>query len=391
MSTTRQIVICCDGTGNQFSTHPTNVIRLWRSLARDQDQVTYYDPGVGTLTDAHALTRVRKWFYRMLDGAIGSSVRDNALEAYSFLMARYEPGMQIYLFGFSRGAYTVRALAGMLSWFGVLRQEHANVVPYLWLLYSDEDGEIATRDTRKQIAAGIKADFSTPADVHFLGAWDTVSSFGWGWRLQSLPGTASAPGVHRIRHAVAVDERRSPFVQNLFLPREGHDCVQMLFPGAHSDVGGGYPPTEGGLAAQALRWMTEEAAKAGLRLDPARLAEQFDPSRGGAAPDENGPLHNEMRRLGWKLVEVTPRSRRGWALLLAALVAAGCPAAWPWGQMALLAIALLRLVTRWNGRARDFGAIKKFLRGSPAPRLEEHSSVRTRSSDAPKNLPKPGQ
>jgi len=329
----RQIVICCDGTGNQFSTHPTNVIRLWRCLNRDPGQVTYYDPGVGTLTDAHALTRIRKWLYRTLDGAIGSSVRDNALEAYSFLMANYQPGTQIYLFGFSRGAYTVRALAGLLDWFGILRQEHANVVPYLWLLYGDEDESTATRNTRKQIATGIKTDFATPAEVHFLGAWDTVSSFGWRWRMQSLPGTASAPGVHCIRHAVAVDERRSPFVQNLLLPREGRDCVQMLFPGAHSDVGGGYSPAEGGLAAQALHWMADEATKAGLRLNSARLAEQFDPSKGGAAPNENGPLHNEMRRFGWKLVEAMPMSWRGLLLSAAALIAAACPAAWPYGQL----------------------------------------------------------
>src|SRR5688500_17454032 len=110
----RNIVVCCDGTGNEIASHETNVLRLYRALERDEGQLTFYDPGVGTLADPMALTRWRKFVQRKLDATIGRSLCQNFSDAYRFVSRNYQEGDQIYLFGFSRGAYTARAVAGAI-------------------------------------------------------------------------------------------------------------------------------------------------------------------------------------------------------------------------------------------------------------------------------------
>ncbi|MCU0812738.1 MAG: DUF2235 domain-containing protein, partial [Thiobacillaceae bacterium] len=107
--------------------------------------------------------------------------------------------------------------------------------------------------------------------VHFLGAWDTVSSVGWAWDPKDYLFTARNPSIAKVRHAIAVDERRAFFRTNRFLPADGQDLVQLWFPGVHADVGGGYPEDEGGLWRVAFEWMLEEAVDAGLQVDPASL------------------------------------------------------------------------------------------------------------------------
>lgn len=374
----RNLIVCCDGTGNEFSTNRSNVLRLWRSVDRNADQLAYYDPGVGTLGDARAWTRWRKLLFKRLDGAIGLSVRENVLEAYAFLVQNWRDGDRVWLFGFSRGAYTVRALAGMLQWFGLVPPEHGNVLPYLWNLYSDEGGEIGDFGTRIKAAGGIRKTMGRQLRVHFLGAWDTVSSFGWIWRPRTLPETAKVGIVDHIRHAVSIDERRRAFAPNLFTPQAPQSCVQMLFPGVHSDVGGGYPAAESGLAKGALKWMLDEAAPHGLRLDRDAVTVELNGKNNREGPDPNGPMHDESRKLGWRIVEMLPGRLLGWILTpLVALTAViltwvgVVPWAWVLAGMALVVFA--RGAWCWRGRARRFD--RPMAMGVPMPTLSVHASV----------------
>src|SRR4029077_13362949 len=118
----KNIVICCDGTNNEFGRVNTNVVRLFQSLdlSDPEKQIGYYDPGVGTIAEPGAFSKLDKWLSRVFGLAFGRGLVGKVEGAYTFLMSRYEPGDRIYLFGFSRGAYTVRALAGVLHLLGLL-------------------------------------------------------------------------------------------------------------------------------------------------------------------------------------------------------------------------------------------------------------------------------
>src|SRR5438270_6716114 len=116
----KNIVICCDGTNNEFGSNNTNVVRLVQVLNRSpKEQIIYYDPGVGTFPEPGFVTRIGKWFSEIMGLAFGVGLTRKIGEAYSFLMDQYEAGDTIFLFGFSRGAYTARALAGVLFQFGL--------------------------------------------------------------------------------------------------------------------------------------------------------------------------------------------------------------------------------------------------------------------------------
>src|SRR5438309_10891847 len=136
----RNLVICCDGTNNQMTGHETNVLRLYRSLVRDDRQLAFYDPGVGTLADPMAVSNAQKFAQRSLDAAIGRSLCQNFSDAYGFLSHHFQPGDQIYMFGFSRGAYTVRAVAGAIHMLGLIRPELTHLAPYVWAIYANDGG-----------------------------------------------------------------------------------------------------------------------------------------------------------------------------------------------------------------------------------------------------------
>src|SRR5690349_17360179 len=132
----RNFVICCDGTNNQFGPQNTNVVRLVQALDRDPaKQRLYYDPGVGTLPEPRALTRLMKWFAKVRELAFGAGLTWNVEEAYSYLMDFWEPGDRVFLFGFSRGAYTARVLAGLLHMLGLMPRGNQNLVPYAMRLF----------------------------------------------------------------------------------------------------------------------------------------------------------------------------------------------------------------------------------------------------------------
>src|SRR5262249_34784930 len=210
----KNIVICCDGTGNEFGHENSNVVKLYQTLICNADQIAYYHPGVGTMGARNALTAIGKWWTKVRGLAFGYGFSDNVADVYSFLMKEFQPGDQVFIFGFSRGAYTARALCGLLHMFGLLTPGNEALIPYALRLYKSND------PARFSIADGFKATFSVDCKPYFLGLWDTVSSVGWildpiNVKSGHLPYTASLPDVPVLRHAVSVDERRPFFRQNL--------------------------------------------------------------------------------------------------------------------------------------------------------------------------------
>ena len=311
----KNIVICCDGTCNDTTSDVTNVLRLYCSLKRDAEQLCYYDGGVGTLVDPTTISYYRKFVRRKIDMAIGYSLRENFCKAYRFLARHHEPGDRIYLLGFSRGAYTVRALAGAIHRQGLVRAELESLTEYAWAAYSNDMYDL---DERAKFRADARfAKYFSVADdirIHFLGVFDTVSSFGWIWNYRTLPNTAHNPSVTHIRHAVAIDERRACFAANLFRPKDAgqHESMsEVWFPGVHADVGGGYPEDEAGLAKIPLQWMLHEAEAKGLRLDTATAADILGADKRYCKPDPAAELHNSLTGI-WRAIEWLPR--RSWTV-----------------------------------------------------------------------------
>src|SRR4051812_44476890 len=127
----KNIVLCCDGTANEFSKDNTNVVKLYSTLVHDESaQCTYYHPGVGTMEPPGALTPWRRVITRVLGLAVGAYLENDIRDAYAFLMRSYEPGDRVFMFGFSRGAYTVRAVASLLHLYGLLRPGNEALIPY---------------------------------------------------------------------------------------------------------------------------------------------------------------------------------------------------------------------------------------------------------------------
>jgi len=304
----RNIVVCCDGTDNEVATDSTNVLRLFRMLERDQRQIAYYDGGVGTLVDPAAISVLRKYLSRRLDAAIGLRVRENVIAAYRFLARTYEPEDKLYFFGFSRGAYTVRAVAGLIHFLGLLRPELENLATLAWAVYANE-AHVYTVSRRFAGGNRFNRCFGVTAKppIHFVGAWDTVSSFGWFWNFQTLPHTAVNPSITHFRHALAIDERRACFPANMFLPEEEQspNCKQVWFAGVHADVGGGYPEKQATLAKVSLAWMIREAETSGLLINPAECQYLMD-SKDKPPPDPCGPIHESLTGF-WKGMEYFPR------------------------------------------------------------------------------------
>ena len=258
----KNIVICCDGTGNEFGRNNTNVVLTYMLAQKDEQQVAYYDPGVGT----------GGWEYEedsgglraMGDQATGRGLQRNVEDAYRYLMGRYVPGDRVYLFGFSRGAFTVRSLAGMLHKCGLLRADAGNLVEYASKLYNSTDVDA--------VAAEFRAVFARPCPVHFIGVWDTVESLvmNAGKRFHDA---SLNPEVANGFHALAIDEVRRDFPPCLWeeTAAEGQTIEQVWFAGVHSDVGGWYD--ERGLSNLTLHWMLGKAAECDLRVSRDKLAE----------------------------------------------------------------------------------------------------------------------
>lgn len=325
----RNLVICCDGTNNEFGERNTNVARLVQVLDRDATrQLVYYDPGVGTLAEPGMMTRVGKKMSQLWGLAFGTGLMRNVEEAYVFLMENWEPGDRVYLFGFSRGAYTVRVLAGVLHLLGLLPRGNHNLVPYMLRLFGSIKGG-STRDEgrnerRFRLCNGFRETFARTAPdfpkeknfpVHFVGVWDTVSSVGWVWNQATFPFTRTNPSVTFVRHAVAIDERRAFYRQNLFNPGAGQDWQETWFAGVHSDVGGGYATADRkNLWRPPFEWVMEQAREKGLFFSDQEVAEVLAVTAGDPAIDR---AHESLTWYWWPC-ELFPklafRGRGKWRL-----------------------------------------------------------------------------
>ncbi|KAG7100167.1 hypothetical protein E1B28_001947 [Marasmius oreades] len=288
----RTLVLCFDGTGDQFDDDNSNVVNFFSMLKKDspQQQLVYYQAGIGTYTIPQIAKPMAAKFKKVLDMMVGVHLDAHVMGGYEFLMQNYESGDKICIFGFSRGAYTARALAGMIHKIGLLPRCNHQQVPFAYKMYSRED------EKGWQQSGTFKQSFSIDVDIEFLGVWDTVGSVGV--IPKRLPFTTSNTHVRYFRHAVSLDERRARFKPNLWqrqpknqkqlglppgaMPRvwrrptrkslrdlerqysgDGEcatDVEEVWFAGCHTDVGGGAVPnnTRHSLARIPLRWMIRQ-------------------------------------------------------------------------------------------------------------------------------------
>lgn len=318
----KNIVVCCDGTANEFTRNHTNVPKLFLTLVKDPAvQVTYYHPGVGTMAPPGFLTKAGARLAEIAGLAFGYGLSNDIRDAYIFIANHYEPDDRLFLFGFSRGAYTVRAVTGLLHMYGLIPRGNEPLVPYvvrmMWKIHSlQKRGRADTPHPSIReyfrLAREFKATYSRVCKPHFVGVWDTVSSVGWFANPLSLPYTANNPDIAIARHAVSIDECRAFFRTNLWHPaqetRSGpKDLLQVWFPGVHCDVGGGYPEPESGLSKLALKWMIEEAKAAGLLVEEDKVELVLGrQGRGFVPPDPDGKLHESLTR-AWYLAEYVPK------------------------------------------------------------------------------------
>ncbi|MDP5069372.1 MAG: DUF2235 domain-containing protein, partial [Congregibacter sp.] len=265
------IVICADGTWNRpeedlDTDQASNVLKLARAIAphsRGVNQHVFYDWGLGSYHSAIGA------------GVTGQGIHKNILDGYRYIVQNYAPGDSIYLFGFSRGAYTVRALSGLINNCGIVKRPDAKLIQKAWCIYKSAsaknhpDGKDAREFRTNHSHASRK--------IALVGVWDTVGALGIPFSLLGLLdqkdefyNTKMGPNVEVARHALAIDERREDFAPTLWTPRKETDLKQVWFSGVHGDVGGSYGADKqsGTLVSDiALKWMLNEARLAGLKLE----------------------------------------------------------------------------------------------------------------------------
>lgn len=293
----RKLIVCCDGTWNSEDNKddgvlaPTNVFKIFNALRCDETQLTRYQSGVGSggLID------------KVMGGTIGLGLSEDIRDCYQWLATHYQEGDELFLFGFSRGAFTARSLGGMIGRCGIVR------------FASDEGmGEVVERIydqgyRKKQLLADLTFYPDSQA-IRFIGVWDTVGALGIP-DDKGLLNLLDRPDNYRFhdvqlgqhiktaRHAVAIDEKRGSFTPTLWDPAPGRDMQQIWFAGVHSDVGGGYK--EHGLSDITLAWMMEEAGHCGLVFRESASSQLH--------PDPAGLLHESHVGL-MKLLLTSPRS-----------------------------------------------------------------------------------
>jgi Uncharacterized alpha/beta hydrolase domain (DUF2235) len=260
----------------------------------------------------------RKW--SVVKGlAFGAGFKDNVFDAYRYLMEVYNEGDRIYLFGFSRGAYTVRAVAGLLHGYGLLHRGNEGHLAYAWRLFVGEvkkqRSQLKKERLKRSVAnahtiqhdTAFASTFSRPVRLRFVGVWDTVSSIGWIYEPLRLLSLAQNPIIQVARHAVSIDERRAFFRDNLYGPplSDKQDIIQLWFPGVHSDVGGSYPRPDSGPANTTLRWMLGELANNDAILCQKRVNLVLGTPSGKSDLDKlytpaPAPFHKLNDSLTWK-------------------------------------------------------------------------------------------
>lgn len=303
----KNIVLCLDGTGNELRAKGnTNVLRLYEMLKLEDPrrQVVYYDPGVGTFGSQGAMLRLTRGLSKLAGKAFGAGLRTNLADAYTYLMHTYEPGDKIFMFGFSRGAFTARALAGLLNWVGLVRPGGENLVPYAIGAYARSRQEW-TPDDWEQTARfantfSVVVDGEPSVPVHFLGLWDSVKAAGFFRFEVKWPDTRRLANVSHVRHAVSIDEKRRPYREYLVDPRPPNKVKEVWFAGVHTDIGGTFVDDHR-LADISLKWMVEHAVEAGLGVHPEIVQKHATVTAESAL----GTKH----KMGWPWVFLTYRRR----------------------------------------------------------------------------------
>jgi len=309
----KNIVICCDGTGNEFGNENSNIVKLYSTLVINESQIGYYHPGVGTMGSPTARNNSEKQWDRLKGMAFGYGLSSNISDAYRYLMNTYADGDRVFIFGFSRGAYTARALAGVLHMYGLLCPGNEGLIPYVVRMFSARSREAGGLTPTLTVAHNFKNTFSRACPLHFLGLWDTVSSIGWIYDPVVLPYSTRNPGVRTVRHALSLHERRCYFRPNPWgQPFDGQDVKQVWFTGVHSDIGGSYSEETSQLSKVTLEWMLVEASQSNLQIDPSKanvaLGREHPPE--GWMPQYTQPnpeaeMHDSLTGI-WKLVEYLP-------------------------------------------------------------------------------------
>jgi uncharacterized protein (DUF2235 family) len=295
----RNLVVCLDGTAAEPETGVTNVARMFDVAEKSPHQLVYYDPGVGTMGASAAITPWGKALTKVAGIIAGYGIQDNIEEAYTWLARQYRSGDRIFVFGFSRGAYTARALTGMLRTVGLLHADADNLIPYAFKLYA-KSGKMpdpgqppdanAKQDEKKfwTLRNDFRQRFGNPdfpnpfnpyrKQVHFLGVWDTVKFVGWlnikaRIEVARWPFTANVANVATARHALAIDERRRPYSEYRFkaeaVAAAKGRLHELWFAGVHGDIGG-QNRDDDRLPDIAFSWMAKEASAEGLSVDPQR-------------------------------------------------------------------------------------------------------------------------
>ena len=297
----KRIAIFCDGTWNtpdKFENGKpcqTNVVKLANALSQYSADGTvqklFYNIGIGG--EGSLISRV-------YDGATGTGISKNILQAYFFVMNNYEPGDELFLFGFSRGAFTVRSLSGLIRNSGILNMKYLDKIPQAYDLYRSRHPTYHPKEFQATLFRKTYA-VEDVTRIKFIGVWDTVGALGNPLFLKGIVSTRNefhdtelSSKIENAFHALAIDEKRKNFEAALWHQQKGakdQTLEQMWFSGVHSDVGGGYPET--GLSDISLKWIMEKAQGCNLGFDPVPMQ-----------PDPSGQMHESMKgfyNLGKKL------------------------------------------------------------------------------------------
>ncbi|KAL8277461.1 hypothetical protein RQP46_010183 [Phenoliferia psychrophenolica] len=281
---------------------------LYSLLSTDPNkQSIYYQTGIGTYHPIWTPSGILGTLTQLADSAVAWDLGQHIKDGYTFLMETYKPDDRIFLFGFSRGAFTARCLAGMIQQVGILLPGNSQSVPLAYQIYKAADqwlvppkcGDASCRTCGDLLADAFKRTFAREAHIHFVGVWDTVASVG-AVIPRTLPFASGGHSITTFRQALSLDERRARFPPQQFqsynptispspcpfspspssslLPSSSlpsypsTNALEVFFPGSHSDVGGGSSPTDNDvlprLSHLSLRWMLHEASLHSLELDP---------------------------------------------------------------------------------------------------------------------------
>ena len=315
----KRLIVCCDGTWQDLEkSYPTNVVKMAQAIQLMDEtnkpaiqQFVFYGEGIGTKEIGTGRSLI-DLLNSLGGGGLGLGIDHKIQVAYRFLCMNYEPGDEIYLFGFSRGSYTVRCLAGLIYNSGLPRRQFIRKIPQAYEIYREKKKSENKPDG--QNAVEFRAKYGERVPIKALCCWDTVASLGIPDLIHSLHldekfneryrfyDSTVNPTIENAIHAVAIDEIRKVFDVTLMEHHESRQpdqVIQVWFPGTHGCIGGGSQGDQG-LSDGALQWMVEQVKKLGLVLDENRMEcevssenHQKTTLKYGIHPDYTIPFDNQ--------------------------------------------------------------------------------------------------